>query len=159
MNPFKVFSDLFARPKPVAREVSTTHLAFVRALAIVRDYRAILEKPNDDAVYGPLRSEKDLPHNKEAIRQAIFILQIAIASPAGRVELINALSPEDAQYVLSESFAKGLDSGLASLDLYSPETRLSEQKKLTKDIAKFMSKLTPVERKTLEELKMSDRRH
>ncbi|MBE0627770.1 MAG: hypothetical protein IH606_23510 [Burkholderiales bacterium] len=158
MNPFKVFNDLFARPKSVAKEVSTTQLAFAHALAVVRDYRASHEKPNNDAVYGPLRAENDLPHSKEAIRQAIFILQIAIASPAGRIELINALFPDEAQHVLSEGYAKGLDSSLALLDLYVPETRLKEQRKLAMDIAKFMNKLTPVERKTLEELKIADRR-
>jgi len=158
MNLFKVFNDLFVHPKSVAKEVSSTHQAFARALAIVRDYRAILEKPNTHAVYGHLRAESELPYGKETIRQSIYILQIAIASPAGRVELINALSPEEAQGVLSEGFAKELDSGLAFLDFYVAETRLNEQRKLAKDIAKFMSKLTPVERKTLEELKIADRR-
>ncbi len=159
MKLLKAFNDLFSRPKTVAKDVLAKHQAFAFAIAIVSDYGAVLEKPETNDGLGPLRSDKNLPHDKETIRQAIAFLQVAIASPTGRAELIEALSPDEAQYVLSETFAKGLGSGLIFLDFYVPDAKLSEQRELTKEIAKFMNELGPEERKRLEELKKNGQNH
>jgi len=159
MNLLKAVNDLFSRPKTVAKDVSAKYQAFALAIAIISDYGAVLEKPETNAGLGPLRSDKNLPHNKETIRQAIAFLQVAIASPTGRADLIKALPPDEAQYVLSETFATGLGSSLVSLDFYVPDTELSEQRRLTKDIAKFMNELGPEERKRLEELKKNSQNH
>lgn len=116
---------------------------FSLTLAIVGDYGAVLGNSENREGLGPLRSENELPHSKETIRESIAFLQLAIASPRGRADLIKALTPEEAQYALSEAFSKGLDFGLAFLDFYVSDSELSEQRKLNQDITKFMNEPKP----------------
>jgi|SRR3989344_1271963 len=122
------------------------------AIAIVSDYGAVMERPNPEDGLGPLRSEKHLPHSKDSIKWAVTFLKAVISSSAGRAELIRVLPPDEAQYALSEIYAKSLDTVFAFLDFYVAESDLSEQRKQALEIADFVNELDPDKQKGLEEV-------
>ena len=76
-----------------------------RSVVVASEFGEIVERldtsPNASLKY----SEKVLPYSKEAIRQAIVVLQQGLENEASRASLIEALTPIQAQRVLSPEVA------------------------------------------------------
>lgn len=116
------------------------------ALSVVSDFGGILEeKPSPEDGFGPLQSEMRLPHSKERIMRAIFLLQAIHNSETARTMAIKALHPEEVQCFLSERYANALGSSRVWLDCYVPEgsESLHSQRQLAQDLASLMKSLGP----------------
>ena len=119
-------------------------------MEIVSSYGAVLEGNSGSGLPTIKQSELELPYPKQSIGQAIALLQQAKKQPHMRAFLVQSLSPEEAQLVLSSQFERGLDSGLAFLDTFVPPAEAEAEKKQWEDILKLADKIDPELRRRFE---------
>ena len=92
-----------------------------QSVVVVSAFGEIVERLNTSPNAFITYSEKVLPYSKEAIRQAISVLQRGLENEASRALLIEVLTPIQAQHVLSPKFKEVLVAGLVILESFVPE--------------------------------------
>jgi len=120
------------------------------SIEVVSDFGTLLGNPSAEDGIGPLQSENRLPYSRETIMRAICFLKIALSDEKARAMVIRVLSPEEAQYALSERYAQSIEACRPSLDCYVPEAALQSQRQLALDAAWILESLSPDARKAFE---------
>ena len=92
-----------------------------QSVVVVSEFGEIAERLDTSQNAFITYSEKVLPYSKEAIRQAISVLQRGLENDASRALLVEVLTPTQAQHVLSPKFKEVLAAGLAILESFVPE--------------------------------------
>lgn len=114
-----------------------------QSVVVVSEFGDIVERldtsPNAFITY----SEKVLPYSKEAIRQAISVLQRGLENDASRALLVEVLTPIQAQHVLSPKFKEVLVAGLAILESFVPEEDAQRALHEWNKTLEFVGKLDP----------------
>lgn len=113
------------------------------SLEIVSAYGAVLEAGTNRRTLTGKQPESNLPFSKQQILQAITLLQQAVKHPKLRASLIESLTPEQAQQVLSSDFERGLESGLVFLDTFVPAAEAEVDRKQWNDMLKLMDQIDP----------------
>lgn len=138
-------------PKSSASDVDEKLQRVLRAsMEIVSAFGVILERGGGSSVPTIKRPESELPYSKQAISQAIAILQQAIKRPHLRTILVQSLSPAEAQHVLSSQFERGLEAGLVFLDTFVPAAEVAAERKQWEDALKVVEKMDPAARARIE---------
>ena len=108
------------------------------SVMVAAAYGQVLATPSPSDGFGPLRSDTGLPYPRNTIKQALEFLLATIGSAETRAAAIRVLSPEDAQYFLSDKYRISLAGALACLPDFVPEGDLVGQRETAKSIRDFM---------------------
>ena len=112
-------------------------------MVVVSEFGEIVERLDTSPNAFITHSEKVLPYSKDAIRQAISVLQRGLENDASRALLIEVLTPIQAQHVLSPKFKEVLAAGSAILESFVPEEDAQRTLNEWNMTLEFVGKLDP----------------